>query len=114
MTLASRREPRETNVEFDGDPALSGVDAICAFTGWSRRELAERLGLGEPVLRYYERDGGPRWLEGDVVRLPGRGTDRLREAVIFLAYLPKVTGKPPETRRLSCASDVIRVFQSLI
>jgi transcriptional regulator with XRE-family HTH domain len=50
------------NVEFDGDPAMSGVDAICAFTGWSRRELAERLGLGEPVLRYYERDGGPPWL----------------------------------------------------
>lgn len=49
-------------MEFDGDPTLSGVHAICAFTGWSRRELAERLGVGEPVLRYYERDGGPPWL----------------------------------------------------
>jgi len=60
--LDTRREPRETNVEFDGDPALSGVDAICTFAGWSRRELAERLGVGEPVLRYYAREGGPHWL----------------------------------------------------
>jgi transcriptional regulator with XRE-family HTH domain len=49
-------------VEFDEDPALSGVDAICTFAGWSRRDLAERLGIGEQVLRYYARDGGPQWL----------------------------------------------------
>lgn len=49
-------------MEFDGDPPLSGVDAICAFAGWSRRDLAERLGVGEAVLRYYAHDRGPHWL----------------------------------------------------
>ena len=46
----------------DGDAAPSSIDALCGFAGWSRVDLAERLGIGERVLSYYERDGGPRWL----------------------------------------------------
>jgi hypothetical protein len=49
-------------VDFDGDAAPHSVDALCGFAGWSRVDLAERLGIGERVLTYYERDGGPRWL----------------------------------------------------
>lgn len=46
----------------DAVETARGVDAICALAGWTRRELAERLGVGETVFRYYERDTAPRWL----------------------------------------------------
>jgi transcriptional regulator with XRE-family HTH domain len=49
-------------VASDGDAAPSSVDALCDFAGWSRVDLAERLGIGERVLSYYESNGGPRWL----------------------------------------------------
>jgi hypothetical protein len=49
-------------VAFDGNATPHGVNALCGFAGWSRYDLAERLGIGEPVLKYYERDGEPRWL----------------------------------------------------
>jgi transcriptional regulator with XRE-family HTH domain len=80
------------NVEFDGDPALSGVNAICAFTGWTRRELAHRLGVGEAVLRYYERDGGPPWLThalaGIVVLDLGLTVEHARELLEHTGTLP--------------------------
>ena len=46
----------------DADDLRRGVDAICKLAGWTRRELAERLGVGETVFRYYERDTAPQWL----------------------------------------------------
>jgi transcriptional regulator with XRE-family HTH domain len=70
-------------VEFDGDPVLNGVDAICTFAGWTRRELARRLGVGEPVLRYYAHDGGPPWLAHALVGIAvldlGLTVDHARE-----------------------------------
>lgn len=68
---------------FDGDVAPNNVDRLCDLAAWSRCELAERLGLGERVLSYYLRDGGPRWLlhalVGITVLKLGLSTERARE-----------------------------------
>lgn len=73
----------ETLLPFDGAPAPNNVDALCALAGWSRADLAHRLGLGAPVLDYYVRDRAPRWLAhaliGIAVAELGLCAERARE-----------------------------------
>lgn len=51
-----RREPEKARA------TRRCVDAICELAGWIRRDLAERLGVGETVLHYYAHDTALRWL----------------------------------------------------
>jgi transcriptional regulator with XRE-family HTH domain len=70
-------------VESDWDATPNNVDALCGLAGWSRRDLAERLGVGEPILNYYVRDGKPRWLVHALVGIAiaelGVSVERARE-----------------------------------
>jgi hypothetical protein len=68
-----------------GDPMPIGIDAICLLAGWSRRDLADRVGVGEAVLRYYAREGGPLWLghalTGIAVGELGLSVDHARDLI---------------------------------
>lgn len=58
----ARHRLLETTLPFDGVDAPKSVDALCNLAGWTRADLAARLGVGAPVLNYYLRDRAPRWL----------------------------------------------------
>jgi len=76
------------------EPAIAGetglrVDAMCALAGWTRRDLAEQLGVGETVFYYYEHGTAPRWL---VLALIGLAVSQLG---LTLAAARELIGESP-------------------
>jgi hypothetical protein len=49
-------------LSFHGVDTRNSVDALCAVAGWTRHDLADRLGVGPGVLDYYSRGTAPLWL----------------------------------------------------